>query len=634
MAVRYLDNQLTREEATRFVTKLASDRGSRDALLDVCFQLAMISESPRDCIRSLLEGGEEERIDDKRRIDGETVREACCSESSDVQFPPQAPTAYPALGLAPSGLAGSVTYLSSGWPVAYLVATVIFAIGLTISAIVHVSRPELVAGRDSAGVSLNSRSPSPNGSPIVARITGMIDCVFNNDECRMLNAELQTQKTDIHHSSFITQHSLIHLGDTLALRSGLLELTYDAGARVILQGPVTYEVESPAGGYLSLGRLTARLEKKSESVNQQSEIRSHMSFAVRTPTAVVTDLGTEFGVEVSREGRTVSHVFRGTIEVRAVPDGGAPAGRTAVLRENEAVCVSRDAGNNNEPCAITRTKVEPSRFTRALSESKSQEFLAGDAYAEYVLSLKPAVYYRVESPQKSDDLWTLYDFAGGGHHGALHCDRAFLPPPYLDGRHGKSLLFRGPAVMDHVIVPDYPKTADGRLTVSAWVKVTSGPVRWAMIASNWGDDTYTGQFHLGMHRFDGDLAANVTQRDGRTVLVREGESYPLPRGDWQHVAFVADGEALRLYRNGVEVASARCAGIDPQTPVAALGIGCKTNDAGTDVAVDTPAYWSGRIDELAVFNRALSDREIKTLYEGFRNATSGKERSLNRAGDR
>jgi hypothetical protein len=100
------------------------------------------------------------------------------------------------------------------------------------------------------------------------------------------------------------------------------------------------------------------------------------------------------------------------------------------------------------------------------------------------------------------------------------------------------------------------------------------------------------------------------------------------------VAFVADGEALRLYRNGVEVASARCAGIDPQTPVAALGIGCKTNDAGTDVAVDTPAYWSGRIDELAVFNRALSDREIKTLYEGFRNATTGKERSLNRAGDR
>ena len=29
-----------------------------------------------------------------------------------------------------------------------------------------------------------------------------------------------------------------------ALASGLMEITYDTGAKVILQGPVTYEVES------------------------------------------------------------------------------------------------------------------------------------------------------------------------------------------------------------------------------------------------------------------------------------------------------------------------------------------------------------------------------------------------------
>ena len=40
-----------------------------------------------------------------------------------------------------------------------------------------------------------------------------------------------------------------------------MEITYDTGAKVILQGPVTYEVESKDGGYLSLGKLTAKLEK-------------------------------------------------------------------------------------------------------------------------------------------------------------------------------------------------------------------------------------------------------------------------------------------------------------------------------------------------------------------------------------
>ena len=45
-----------------------------------------------------------------------------------------------------------------------------------------------------------------------------------------------------------------------------MEITYDTGAKVILQGPVTYEVESSHGGYLSVGKLTGRVEKKMCSV--------------------------------------------------------------------------------------------------------------------------------------------------------------------------------------------------------------------------------------------------------------------------------------------------------------------------------------------------------------------------------
>ena len=39
-----------------------------------------------------------------------------------------------------------------------------------------------------------------------------------------------------------------------------MEITYNTGAKVILQGPVTYEVESN-GGYLAVGKLTGKLEK-------------------------------------------------------------------------------------------------------------------------------------------------------------------------------------------------------------------------------------------------------------------------------------------------------------------------------------------------------------------------------------
>ena len=61
-----------------------------------------------------------------------------------------------------------------------------------------------------------------------------------------------------------------------------MEITYDTGAKVVLQGPVTYQAESN-GGYLSLGRVTGKLEKGSgvrgqdKAANHKAEIRNHKS---------------------------------------------------------------------------------------------------------------------------------------------------------------------------------------------------------------------------------------------------------------------------------------------------------------------------------------------------------------------
>ena len=136
------------------------------------------------------------------------------------------------------------------------------------------------------------------------------------------------------------------MGRKYALASGLMEITYDTGAKVILQGPCTYEVDSAAGGFLSLGKLTARVEKNDECgmMNDEvedTEIRTshHFSihplihlFSVRTPTAIVTDLGTEFGVEVKPGTGTEVHVFRGRVEAESVGQGGSRGPEGAVDR--------------------------------------------------------------------------------------------------------------------------------------------------------------------------------------------------------------------------------------------------------------------------------------------------------------
>ena len=70
-------------------------------------------------------------------------------------------------------LHGTVGYFSSGWPVAYLVATVIFGIGLLVGSLMHVSQPAQVARQS---VAAQRRLVAEPKMELVGRITGMVDC--------------------------------------------------------------------------------------------------------------------------------------------------------------------------------------------------------------------------------------------------------------------------------------------------------------------------------------------------------------------------------------------------------------------------------------------------------------------------
>ena len=115
-------------------------------------------------------------------------------------------------------------------------------------------------------------------------------------------------------------------------------------------------MESATGGYLALGKLTAKVEKKERVESQErrelpsignpdsrlSTLDSGL-FSIRTPTAIVTDLGTEFGVEVGSEGAVEAQVFGGQIEFQP----SAPSGRLSKkLRLREKSKRSSAIGQN------------------------------------------------------------------------------------------------------------------------------------------------------------------------------------------------------------------------------------------------------------------------------------------------
>ncbi len=121
-------------------------------------------------------------------------------------------------------------------------------------------------------------------------------------------------------------------GDTLELKQGLAEIHYDHGVRVILQGPALFEIGGEKGGRLKRGRLVARVLEKGKG------------FIVETPTALVVDLGTEFGVSVDHHGQTDTEVITGKIEVFLAKDGRS-IGQGLTLIAGAAAHVDSDGGS-------------------------------------------------------------------------------------------------------------------------------------------------------------------------------------------------------------------------------------------------------------------------------------------------
>ncbi len=329
---------------------------------------------------------------------------------------------------------------------------------------------------------------------------------------------------------------------------------------------------------LRCGRLTARVPGPAKG------------FVVETPHARLTDLGTEFAMDVDRASNGEFHVFRGEVIVQ-------PRSQTDVrpVRLVEAHATRIDAATAT-PSGID---VDASRFLRRLDEPET-------AYSRLSRDLGPAAYLTMEPIL---DGHSLID-AGSRRRLGRVVPGPGCGTPWFPGRFGTSLRLRGPGSEDFAIVSFRPDQVPETLTVVAWVLAQSRP-RWASILKRWGMPA-DHSFHFGLYLDDGDLEVHTARADGQEFIAREGR--PLPTGRWQHVAFVADRRELRLYRNGVEVARTAHPGLRPGA-LNAVGVGVKLNVSGDGPDPIEPGYWHGRLDEIAIYPRALDADAIRRLYE-------------------
>ena len=175
---------------------------------------------------------------------------------------------------------------------------------------------------------------------------------------------------------------------------------------------------------------------------------------------------------------------------------------------------------------------------------------------------------------------------------------------------------------------DYIEASDGKManfgrtdpfTLSAWVRLQPKTARdrnqFLVTKTGLIERAYRGYYMLVLADL-GDVPALCLQFDGRRYTAVAGSTDVIDR-EWHHVVAVSlgkDGSAsdLRLYVDGKK---------ETVRPVHdALG----SNSIETPHAVrvgarhDTPVEAKGTIDEVMIFNRALSWGEIRQLYDSQR----------------
>jgi hypothetical protein len=102
---------------------------------------------------------------------------------------------------------------------------------------------------------------------------------------------------------------------SVKIASGATELELPGVGKVVVEGPSDFELIGPKRARLTRGRIKFRI----------TEVTGR-GFVVETPYGEVTDLGTEFGLDVSEKGKAGLVVFDGAVDLRMAqiaPDAAA-----------------------------------------------------------------------------------------------------------------------------------------------------------------------------------------------------------------------------------------------------------------------------------------------------------------------
>jgi hypothetical protein len=380
----------------------------------------------------------------------------------------------------------------------------------------------------------------------------------------------------------------------LRLKSGHAHIEFYSGATVILEGPAELQLVSRSEAFCSRGKLRA-------SVPQQAQ-----GFTITTPTLDLVDRGTEFGLTVGVPGgpgdHTEVHVFQGKVEVHETGPN-----RQTELTTGEGVRVDGAGAARSIPADPTGFLTAQALAERSTKQTllRHQDWLTASAALRWDPSL--VAYYTFQP--EPDQSWTRTLFDQAGDRRQAH-DGAIVGCEWSAGRWPGKRGLEFKQVSDRVRV--HVPGAFQSLTLAAWVRVDALPnVNNSLLMSDaWKDGGVhwqigeAGKLVLGIQGPGGKNGAHYHAHDVFT---------PERFGTWVHLAVVYDRDAGRVthYVDGQPAAAPEPTQFDIPLRIHDAEIG---NWNLASHRNNCPVrFFSGCMDELMLFSRALSDADVERL---------------------
>jgi hypothetical protein len=622
------DERLTAEQAARLEERVLTNRAARrryvqtmDLFVGLRWHAAMSSG---------------QRIATLKQILGTRRREAPVSPS---------PPASSVLGFlggllhvgSESPVNSAFSWLVLGFVGSGIVMLLLFCIGLAfhrVGADRHVDGPN-VAGSDPDGTRQGATQREPGreakaGRPLAAS---------------SLPAAPSSLPSSTDHSGTVAR--LIHIADPrwaigshsphvsddleagreLVLLSGLAEVMFQSGVEAVLEGPATMEIGSRRSAVLRQGKLTVKV----------IDPDAH-GFEVRTPGMKYTDLGTEFGISVAKDGTQKMVVFRGTVraeQASEIPDFKSQISDGAPLSPSP-----------HHPITPSSMTLSAHQAIRIASPGKPIEHIAADE-AQFVRSEQMAEIVAEQSPEfvhwmkfseglrKRPDLVAYYDFqpdeadrtvlrnraASGGKFDGELVGGAAWTEGRLAGKHALAFIERGSGVRVNIPV-------DCRqLTLVACVKlapITQPRIRAILDSDAWHE--LAGCVHWQFHTEEAILRLDISAGSTKPNMVRSAERFHWAEtiNQWAVFTETYNETAARgsAYRNG------RLAATDnsPKPFTARIGQAMIGGYSPTPASIelDHDRGLAGWMDELMIFDKLLSAGEIERMCREMRiGAASG-----------